>query len=155
MAVSTTVRISGGGKLDAIIRKAESATGKDAVEVGFFSTARYPDGQPVAQVALKNEFGFNPPDEPRIPARPFFRQALEAVTPELSRLMERRVDTETMVADQRLADEVGQTVADAVKQRIVSLREPPNAPRTIKQKGSSNPLIDTGQMRLSVTWRVR
>jgi len=97
---------------------------------------------------------FSPPGFPPIPSRPFFRQALEAVEPEVVRLVERRVDSETMVAYPQLADEVGLTVAQAVQQRIVDLREPPNAPYTIAQKGSSNPLIDTGQMRLSVTWRV-
>ena len=31
---------------------------------------------------------------------------------------------------------------------------PPNAPSTIRRKGSSTPLVDTGQLRASVTWVV-
>jgi len=154
MAVYPTARIEGGRRLDAAVRRALSASGVDSVAVGFFSTARYPDGTPVAQVALQNEYGFESPGGAQIPARPFFRQALESVEDAVVRLVERRVDSETMVASSQLANEVGLTVAGAIQQRIVDLREPPNAPSTIARKGSSNPLIDTGQMRMSVTWRV-
>lgn len=41
-----------------------------------------------------------------------------------------------------------------IQAEIVSLSAPPNAPSTIRQKGSSNPLIDSGQMRQSVTWKI-
>jgi len=149
-----TARVEGGRRLDAAVRRALSASGVERVAVGFFSTARYPDGTPVAQVALQNEYGFHAPGGAPIPARPFFRQALGAVEGDVVRLVARRVDSDTMVATPQLADEVGTLVAGAVQQRIVDLREPPNAPLTVARKGSSNPLIDTGQMRLSVTWRV-
>jgi hypothetical protein len=42
-----------------------------------------------------------------------------------------------------------------IQQEITDLRDPPNAPATIKAKGSSNPLIDTGEMRSKVTWQVK
>lgn len=41
-----------------------------------------------------------------------------------------------------------------VQESITSLQSPPNSPATIALKGSSNPLIDTGEMRQSVTWDV-
>jgi hypothetical protein len=41
-----------------------------------------------------------------------------------------------------------------VQSEITSLSSPPNSPVTIKLKGSSNPLIDTGQMRAAVTYQV-
>ena len=37
-----TTRIKGGKKLDAFLRKAKGARGVGEVEVGFYSTARYP-----------------------------------------------------------------------------------------------------------------
>jgi len=43
----------------------------------------------------------------------------------------------------------------AIKQTIVDLRSPPNAPSTIKSKGSSNPLIDTGEMRNKISSELR
>lgn len=41
-----------------------------------------------------------------------------------------------------------------IQAEITSLTSPPNSPVTIAIKGSSNPLIDTGEMRQSVTWVV-
>lgn len=49
-------------------------------------------------------------------------------------------------------DMVGLVVSDMVKKRMTSLRTPPNSSFTQKRKGSSNPLIDTGILRASVTW---
>jgi hypothetical protein len=45
---------------------------------------------------------------------------------------------------------VGEWLTTAVKKKIRDLKIPPNAPQTITRKGSSNPLIDTGQMIQSV-----
>lgn len=41
-----------------------------------------------------------------------------------------------------------------VQESITSLRSPPNSPTTIALKGSSNPLIDSGEMRGAVTWKI-
>jgi len=40
-----------------------------------------------------------------------------------------------------------------IQQEITDLRDPPNAASTIAAKGSSNPLIDSGDMKSKVTWR--
>lgn len=41
-----------------------------------------------------------------------------------------------------------------IQAEITSLSNPPNSPVTIALKGSSNPLIDSGEMRGAVTWKV-
>ena len=41
-----------------------------------------------------------------------------------------------------------------VQSEITSLSSPPNSPVTIALKGSDNPLIDSGEMRGAVTWKV-
>jgi hypothetical protein len=41
-----------------------------------------------------------------------------------------------------------------IKQRIANGIAPPNSPYTIARKGSSKPLIDTGQLRNSITYQV-
>lgn len=41
-----------------------------------------------------------------------------------------------------------------IQEEITNLRSPPNSPVTIARKGSSNPLIDTGEMRGAVTYKV-
>ena len=66
-------RVTGGRAAKQFILQAKRAQ-RGAVEelqVGFFATAKYPDGTPVTNVAVWNEFGTG-----SIPERPFFRQAL-------------------------------------------------------------------------------
>ena len=50
MAFSTSVSTKGGNKLKAVLAKAEQAR-KSKIKVGIFSTAKYDDGKPVAEVA--------------------------------------------------------------------------------------------------------
>ena len=49
---------------------------------------------------------------------------------------------------------VGAFMAGGMKQRIADGIPPPNAPSTIAAKGSSKPLIDTGQLRASIGYSV-
>lgn len=49
-------------------------------------------------------------------------------------------------------DSCGQMLADKIKLYIRDLKSPPNHPYTIEQKGSSNPLVDTGNLLESITW---
>jgi phage gpG-like protein len=49
---------------------------------------------------------------------------------------------------------LGQYVVGLVKQRIANRIPPPNSPWTIARKGSSTPLVDTGQLRNSITYKV-
>ena len=150
MAFQTSVSQRGGQKLNTILLKAEQARIK-RVRVGVFSTAKYEDGTSVAEVAATNEFG--DPDR-GIPERPFFRQSVAIMEDELPDVLAGVIDPETMEVGVREGSLVGAYAADVVQQRIVDLKEPPNSPLTIKIKGSSNPLIDTGHLRQSVTWEV-
>lgn len=51
-------------------------------------------------------------------------------------------------------DKLGAMAQGDVQASITSLSTPPNSATTIAMKGSSNPLIDTGEMRQAVTWKV-
>ena len=120
-----------------------------SLKVGFFKSARYPDGTQVAAVAAWNEFGTK-----RIPERPFMRQGVKKAYAHMHGILVAEVDPLHMTLDDRLADKVGAYIAGQIQKRIVDLRIPANAPLTVKMKGSSNPLVDTGKMRQSVTWKV-
>ena len=165
--------VQGGHKLLAALRQASKASGVHSVDVGFFDTARYPDGTPVAAVAAWNEFGterkgFHRNLRQRVPERPFFRQALYIANSHVPDIVRRGIDSKTLEVTPSLAEEVGLYVQGEVQQRITDLRHPPNRPITIhggwlgkpgkglyiKGKGSSNPLIDTGTMRTAVTFMV-
>lgn len=41
-----------------------------------------------------------------------------------------------------------------IQKKITDLNDPPNAESTIKEKGSSNPLINTGRLRQSISWKL-
>ena len=103
----------------------------------------------MAAVAAWNEFGTE-----TIPERPFFRRAIAEMEGGISNIVKAGIDTKKMVVDDRLADRVGAYAQGQLQESLTALKEPPNAPSTIKEKGSSSPLIDTGHMRESVTWEV-
>ena len=163
--MATTIK--GGRKLKAFMAKAKSAKSRSVkgVDVGFFASARYPDGTPVAAVAAWNEFGTST----GTPERPFFRNALQGAEDDLLPILIENIDPKDMVFDRTTAGKVGQAMAARIQRSITTLRTPSNAPITIKGgwmrskfgkaiyikgKGSTNPLIDTGFMRQSVTYVV-
>ena len=100
--VTVKVQQRGGKKLRRLLREAGKG-GVSGVKVGFFSTAKYQDGTPVAAVAAWNEFGTK-----TIPERPFFRNALAESERGVSRISSQAgIDTEKMVVDEQLAGRVG------------------------------------------------
>ena len=141
--------VRGGRRLAAFLRKAKAAKHVD-VDVGFFASAKYDDGTPVAAVAAWNEYGTSN----GIPERPFFRNALRTSKELLLDIMVDNIDPRTLTLDRVTAGKLGAALVGEIQRSITTLRQPPNAPSTQKAKGSSNPLIDTGFMRQSVTWRV-
>ena len=157
--IKVSVKRTGGKKLQRLLREAGKG-GVSGVKVGFFSTARYEDGTPVAAVAAWNEFGTK-----TIPERPFFRNALAEMEDGIANVIKAGIDPRRMVVEDRLAGRVGEYVAGQVQESITALKDPPNAPETVARKrkklhgkkgvgGGENPLIDTGFMHDSVTWQV-
>lgn len=143
---------SGGDNLERVIRKAQTARRSTAIAVGFFSSARYQDGTPVAHVAAIHEFGAG-----AMPERAFFRASARRMEDELAPVLRARIDPQTLQVDNALANELGARGAGIVQTTISHEDYSPRAPNTretIERKGSSTPLIDTGRMRQSVTWRV-
>lgn len=123
------------------------------VRVGFpkGSAGSYPDGTDVVDVALWNEFGTS-----RIPERPFFRTAIDKNQKKYikwGRDLARKV-LEGRVNVFRAMGLLGEEAKADIQMSITRWRTPANSEATIQMKGSSKPLIDTGQMRSSVTYKV-
>lgn len=138
-----------------MLKRAKKTAGVKSLEIGFYDTARYPDGTPVTNVAVWNEFGTRTAEGAvRTPTRPFFRNALPDIEAEGMATLKNSVDPATLTVSPRMAEVVGLQAQATLQQSIVTLVDPPNAPSTIAMKGSSNPLIDTGFMRQSVTYKV-
>ena len=134
--------------LDKIKKKLEKRfNDKLQLEVGFFSTAKYSTGEYVAQVAYWNEYGTT-----LSPPRPFFRNAIKEKSKEWLELFRNtQFQTKDMLKTLGI---VGTVIKDDIATSITDLTSPPNNPITINQKGSSNPLIDTGLMRNSVSYEI-
>ncbi len=117
------------------------------------SGLRYPDGTELLDVAYWNEFGTK-----RIPERPFIRAGVRANLDELQELAAELIKklNKGKVDLDKAAEILGLKAAAGVKQYIVDLREPPNAPYTIrKKKGVDNPLVNTSLLNQSITHEVR
>lgn len=120
---------------------------KNQLKVGFFETSKYQNGIFVADVAKNNEFGTL-----EIPSRPFFRNAIENNSKKwINFLAQDLVKSENAEISYNRLGEVAR--GDIVKS-INQTNSPANSPLTIKAKGSSKPLIDTGFLRANVTFKV-
>ena len=109
----------------AFLRQAKTAKARSKrTDVGFFASAKYPDGTPAAAVAAWNEFGTE-----TIPERPFIRNAISGADRDLLPILKDGVDPKKMEVDARTAGLLG----EAMKARIQNSRsrrcgDPPNAP---------------------------
>lgn len=91
----------------------------------------------------------------KIPERSFLRTGHDENAEKVLTQTERALSQVTagkMSIDDML-DLYGEQMATAIKTYMRDLRSPPNHPFTVEQKGSSNPLIDTGGMIESITWK--
>lgn len=115
----------------------------------------------VATIATVHEFGktIHHPKLNRttvIPERSFLRATIDQYATAIAR---RNVLLMQGYADGKFALEsslelLGQYVVGLIKQRIANGIAPPNSPYTTARKGSSKPLIDTGQLRNAITYKV-
>ena len=118
-------------------------------QIGFPSGINYEDGTSVAYVATIQEFGA---PAVGIPPRPFMQTTVRAKKDQWVRTIEKaipKVAAGKMSAFDAL-DLVGMQAAADIKVTISSITSPPNSAATIKRKGSSKPLIDTGLMLATV-----
>ena len=90
-----------------------------------------------------------------IPERSFLRsghdanidRVLEQTDRALSAVLAGKMDVDDML------DLCGQQLATAIKKYMRDLSDPPKHPFTLDQTGSSNPLIVTGGLLESITWK--
>lgn len=107
------------------------------------------------EVAIENEFGGPNGNDP--PERSFIRDWFDGVEPrkreELITLMQAVI--KGRYTREQILELMGQRCVGEIQERIAQHIPPPNAPATIRQKGSSTPLIRYGQLRAGLTYAVR
>lgn len=109
------------------------------------------EGESIAEYAAKNEYGSR-----QIPERSFIRSTLDEKRHQIFKLIANEFDKALILKQnpQRALETIGTYVETEIKRKITSLRQPFNSPVTIKRKGSTNPLIDTGLMRQSIRYNI-
>jgi hypothetical protein len=105
----------------------------------------------LAEVAAAHEFG-----TATIPQRSFIRATVDLKAGEIGALQEKLA---AQVAEGKITPEVAMERLGAAAQGMVQTRiaegiGPALAPATVARKGSDKPLVDTGQLRSSVTYQV-
>ncbi|STO54401.1 Mu-like prophage protein gpG [Canicola haemoglobinophilus] len=144
MSVSLTSTKNG---LEQLIKQLEGLNAKD-VYVGIpASENRNVEGAEqfnLASLAAVLEFG-----NQHIPSRPFLRQTLAENQQKYTALFAEGINNgEDYV---QLMQKIALVAQGDVQENIVKGDWVANAPSTIKRKGSSKPLIDTGRLRQSIT----
>lgn len=115
---------------------------------------RVKDPMRVVDVAAINEFGST---SLNIPARPFMALSKEPALKKIKPLIKGLTHLVNVgkMTKKRMAKLVGADVVPVFQNTIVNLKTPPNSPKTIALKQSSNPLFDSGLMTDTLTFGVR
>lgn len=110
------------------------------------------DNASIAEYATYNEFGTD-----TIPERPAMREAIDNNKSKINKaketlygkVLQGELNTETALGT------LGELAQSLIQNSIRTLKDPPNAPSTIKKKKSSNPLIGHGFYLRAIRWVIR
>lgn len=133
-------------------RRALATAGASAVAVGIHEDAgmHKDSGLSMAELAAIHEFGLG-----NVPERSFLRSWASERGEELVIERAKMIESDLLKgqATQTL-NKLGLLAVGEIQQRMALGTPPPNTDATIARKGSSVPLIDTGALRQSITYKV-
>ena len=104
--------VSGGGNLDRHIKQIRANPDEISVKIGVRPNAKYPDGTPVARVALAHEFGTTD-----VPERAIFRQAFHSANANLQEHVR-----SNPIMSKAAARAVGNNVLQGLKNNIIEAK---------------------------------
>lgn len=116
------------------------------------SSGNYEDGETILEIAVINAFGTD-----RIPSRPFIQNIDLGYRNKINSFVAAQVKSGLAAGRdaKTIMNAIGVYIKGIIQEEIVKGNWVPNAPLTIKRKGSNQPLVDTGRMRQSVIYIVR
>ena len=154
LSVSVSLKEKKPNFLKKVMERAIGFTEK-GVAAGFprgrLNAPHYDNKESIIDVAIKNNYGLGVPQRDFM--TPSSKKWMKFFTESLDQVKE-GINTGKIEPEKFLAA-MGQKGADIISKEIILLDTPPNSPYTIAKKGSSNPLVDTGDMARSTTWEVR
>lgn len=146
-----TVEIKGGDKFEAaLLEIARMIDQPKTLKVGFMSGAVYPNGTSVAMVAAIHNYGA---PAAGIPPRPFFSNMIADKSPEWPDAIAGLLKSTRYDVDETLK-RTGETIAGQLLDSILNGKYAPLKPATIARKGFDQPLVDTGRMKDSITYKI-
>ncbi len=124
------------------------------VEVGILGSGEtYDNGASVLLIAQVHEFGAPSVGIPeRSFLRAYFDENEKTIYNEMESLFMQTIDNLNSASS--FYEYLGEYLVGEIKDYIVKLKSPPLKASTIKKKGSSNPLVDTGRLVDSIDYRV-
>lgn len=147
--------VSGGDRLGTKLRQIRERLMKNSgVLVGLpVGTGSYEDGAPIAVIAAVHEFGSA---DGTIPERSFLRVPLRQNAEDFKSVWRAQISkvVEGELSMHQVMSQLGARAVAVSQEAISEGIAPGNAESTVKRKGSSKPLIDTGQLRQSITFIV-
>lgn len=164
-------------KIPDLIKRLKDLESK-RIEAGVFAGKKHPDSDiDLAGLARVHEYGATIEVTPemraylhsiglhlredtthiRIPERSFIRAGWDNNKADVEKRIERFLPKvmELDVDLDAFLEAVGKEVEGRLKKFMKKLHYPPNSSFTIRRKGSSNPLIDTGALLDSITYKVK
>jgi hypothetical protein len=120
------------------------------LKAGFFDSEKSNSKLTLAKVAKINEFGYE-----QIPFRPFMRQTLiknNNFKNEIEDAVKNVISFKLILRSS--FRKVGVKIMQEMQREFIDGDFIKNSSYTVKKKKSSRPLIDKGQLRRSVSWRV-
>lgn len=136
--------MKGGAKLEAYLAGMKKRLAKGTVRVGYLETAKYPDGTPVAQVAIIQEMGA---PAAHIPARPTFRPMIAQQSGTWGKGLAASLKNTGYDGNKSLG-QMGMYIAGQLQGYIQAVTAPALSPVTLmlrKMKSKDQSLVVTGK----------
>lgn len=133
----------------------KEAEGRSAADIpGLFR----PKGKNILAVSENGELKvmFILKKSVNIPERSFIRSSFDDKNKDWIKFFERLLERalESKITVKTMYERLGAKIQGDIQERMRELQSPPNSPITVENKGSSNPLIASGELRRRVTYRV-
>ena len=121
------------------------------VLVGYPDDEMHESGETMADLAEILEVG-----DAYLPARPHLEEGIELAYPSINAYMRKRRSSkgQFMKQDDAFFDRIGELLVESVKEYVYSGFLIPNAPYTLSRKEGEQPLVDSGSLLNSLTYRV-
>ena len=133
-----------------IIRDLEKLYGMEVVAGMLKDSGKAENGASYVDIATWNEYGTS-----RIPSRPFIRISADTNKAEWAKLAQQCVnDVIDGDSPRDAAQVVGHRMVEDIRKVFGSSELKANAPSTVRKKGRNEPLVDSGEMRRRVNFRI-